>query len=411
MADRVISRSECSVIVKRGDEIVLVAPHQNSRKEWELDLRAKVLCGGFPFEVTLTPFRHLQVLKITTHGIRSIPEDINNLVNITCLWLLDGDPEGFRLAVCQLNKLTELSLNRNEKIKEIPPGACGKMKRLRRLSMTRCGLTCLPEDFYQMVNLEVLFLLFNSLSHLCDGFKNMTKLRKVGLSHNPFECLEDEFPFDTLVNIEKLNLGYTNMKSLHGEIGRMVKIKSVSLMGNKLKCLPKEFCNLPSDARVYLSSNPLCSPPLDVCRSGMPSIKSYFQSLEGDTAVKRTKRTKVIIHGESESGKSSLIRAMQLFMKGLVQDACVKEEDRTIGIDQHRVSLKDVELVMLDCGGQRSYSPINQLFTSNSCLVIITADAKQYTVIGELAFRLLVRPYLQRVYDYVKAAVLLPVIA
>ena len=92
------------------------------------------------------------------------------------------------------------------------------------------------------------------------------------------------------------------------------------------------------------------------------------------------------------------------------KDACVKEEDRTIGIDQHRVSLKDVDLVVLDSGGQRSYSPINQLFTSNSCLVIITADAKQYTVTGEMAFRCLVRPYLQRIYDYVKAAVVLPVI-
>ena len=200
------------------------------------------------------------------------------------------------------------------------------------------------------------------------------------------------------------------MKTLPSGIGQMVKIKYLFLHGNKLKCLPKEFCNLPSDADVALHGNPLSSPPLDVCESGMPSIKSFFQSLEGDTAVKRTKRTKMVIHGESGSGKSSLIRAIQLFLEGLVQDACVKEEDRTIGIDQHRVSLKDVDLVALDSGGQRSYSPINQLFTSNSCLVIITADAKQYTVTGEMAFRCLVRPYLQRIYDYVKAAVVLPVI-
>ena len=90
--------------------------------------------------------------------------------------------------------------------------------------------------------------------------------------------------------------------------------------------------------------------------------------------MKRTKQTKMVIHGESQSGKSSLIRAIQLFLEGLLQDACVKEEDRMIDIDQHRVSLKEVDLVMLDCGGQRSYSPISQLFTGNSCLVIITVD-------------------------------------
>ena len=404
--------SEYSVIVNRDGEHVHVSPRRNEEGEWELDLygRRVVIPGGFPFEVTLPQFRHLQVLMIRTEGIRTIPEDIKDLENVTRLRLVYGDLEGFPSAVCQLNKLTQLNLNGNEKIKEIPPGACGKMKRLRGLYMVGCGLTCLPEDFDQMVNLETLDLFHNSLSHLGNGLKNMTKLTYVDLGYNPFESLEEEFPFDTLVNIEYLDLDHTNMKTLPGGIGQMVKIKTIWLQGNKLECLPKEICNLPSDATFYLSDNPLSSPPLDVCRSGMPSIKSYFQSLEGDTAVKRTKRTKMIVLGESQSGKSSLLRAILLFLQGLVQDACVKEEDRTIGIDQHRVSLKDVDLVVLDSGGQRSYSPINQLFTSNSCLVIITADAKQYTVTGEMAFRCLVRPYLQRIYDYVKAAVVLPVI-
>ena len=408
--------SEYSVIVNTDDgEHVHVSPRRNEEGEWELDLSwhggsRVVFPGGFPFEVTLPQFRHLQVLMISTEGIRTIPEGIKDLENVTRLLLVDGDLEGFPSAVCQLNKLTQLALSGNEKIKEIPPGACGKMKRLREFSMYRCGLTCLPEDLDQMVDLDTLALSDNSLSHLGNNLKNMTKLTYVDLGDNPFESLEEEFPFDTLVNIEHLYLDRTNMKTLPGGIGQMVKIKTLYLYGNQLECLPKEFCNLPSDATVFLGRNPLSSPPLDVCESGMPSIKSYFQSLEGDTAVKRTKRTKMIVLGESQSGKSSLLRAILLFLKGLVQDACVKEEDRTIGIDQHRVSLKDVDLVVLDSGGQRSYSPINQLFTSNSCLVIITADAKQYTVTGEIAFRCLVRPYLQRIYDYVKAAVVLPVI-
>ena len=121
--------------------------------------------------------------------------------------------------------------------------------------MWECGLTCLPEDLDQMVNLEKLNLGGNSLSHLCNGLKNMTKLTWVQLGYNPFDCLEEEFPFDTLVNIEKLFLRNTNLKTLPGGIGQMVKIKSIWLEGNNLECLPKEFCNLPSDAEVYLSDN------------------------------------------------------------------------------------------------------------------------------------------------------------
>ena len=327
---------------------------KTKRKSGSWILRTKFFRVGFRiYRVTLPQFRHLHVLKIRTRGIRTIPDGIKNLENVTRLWLLDGDLEGFPCALCQLNKLTHLTLTGNEKIKEIPPEACGKMKRLRGLYMEKCGLACLPEDLDQMVNLEQLSLSYNSLSHLCDGLKNMTKLRILWLNDNPFECLEDEFPFDTLVNVELLELSNTNMKSLPGQIGQMVKIKNIWLPQNNLKCLPKEFCNLPCDVDVWLDGNPISCPPLDVCRSGMPSIKSYFQSLEGDTTVKRIKRTKMIIHGQSQSGKSSLIRAIQLFLKEanrptliravkqlfrgtMKKDVCVKEEDRTIGIDQHK---------------------------------------------------------------------------
>ena len=239
-----------SVIVKTDHgEDVRVSPRRNEEGQWELDLhslggRRVVVPGGFPFEVTLPQFRHLQVLWIRTEGIQTIPEDIKDLENVTRLYLVDGDLEGFPSALCQLNKLTELSLRGNEKIKEIPPGACGKMKRLRGLSMSRCGLTCLPKDLDQMVNLETLYLRGNSLSHLGNGLKNMTKLTWVELGDNPFESLEEEFPFDTLVNIEHLYLENTNLKTLPGGIGQMVKIKTIGLQGNKLECLPKEFCNL-----------------------------------------------------------------------------------------------------------------------------------------------------------------------
>jgi Leucine-rich repeat (LRR) protein len=184
--------------------------------------------------VTLAQCGHLEALGITTKGIRIIPEYIKHLQNITELWLMNGDLEEFPLAVCQLNKLTYLDLSFN-KINKIPAGACAQMNKLRILSMEDCGLTCLPEDFHQMGNLEELKLLHNKLSHLCDGFKNMTKLRVVRLFYNSFDCIEDEFLFDTLVNIETLALSGTNMKSLPGGIGQMVKLKWIQLSDNKLE--------------------------------------------------------------------------------------------------------------------------------------------------------------------------------
>ena len=189
--------------------------------------------------------------------------------------------------------MTHFGLNNNEKIKEIPPGACLKMKRLIRLVMCNCGLTCLPVDLNRIF-LDVLILSQNSLSHLCDSLKNMTKLTKLRLENNPFECLE-EFPFDTLVNIDYLCLDDTNMKMLPAKVGQMVNIKTISLMDNKLKCVPKEFCNLSSDATVRLAGNPLSSPPSDVCYAGMLSIKSYFQSLTEKTELLASINTESVL--------------------------------------------------------------------------------------------------------------------
>ena len=103
--------SESSVIVQTDGEDVRVSPRRNEKGEWELNLcipgiRRTYFPGGFPFEVTLPQFRHLQVLEIRTGGIQTIPEDIKNLENVTSLWLVNGDLEGFPSAVCQLNKLT-----------------------------------------------------------------------------------------------------------------------------------------------------------------------------------------------------------------------------------------------------------------------------------------------------------------
>ena len=90
---------ECSVIVRRSDELVRVAPHQNKEEEWQLDLLYEAVP---PFEVTLPQLHHLQLLKITT---RTIPEDLKN---VTSLSLVNGDLEGFPSVVCQLHKLTQL---------------------------------------------------------------------------------------------------------------------------------------------------------------------------------------------------------------------------------------------------------------------------------------------------------------
>ena len=57
--------SKCSVSVKRHGEDVRVSPHQNDKGQWKLDLyEGVVFPDGFPFEVTLPQFRHLQVLMI-----------------------------------------------------------------------------------------------------------------------------------------------------------------------------------------------------------------------------------------------------------------------------------------------------------------------------------------------------------
>ena len=64
MAGMAATRSEFSVTVKRGDELIQICPYRNGIGKWELDLQEGIIPGGFPLEVTLPPFRHLQALKL-----------------------------------------------------------------------------------------------------------------------------------------------------------------------------------------------------------------------------------------------------------------------------------------------------------------------------------------------------------
>jgi hypothetical protein len=79
-----------------------------------------------------------------------------------------------------------------------------------------------------------------------------------------------------LTRIEELHLSHNRLESLPSSLGRLVDLKTLCLDHNRLTALPECLRLLDSLQVIEVERNPLVSPPIEVCRDGIHSIKAFF---------------------------------------------------------------------------------------------------------------------------------------
>ena len=312
-----------------------------------LDLRNNVLQTFPPY---LSELSNLEELHVNNCQLASLPNEFANFQKLKTLDISNNFFTELPLCVTKLHKLSKLYVS-DGRLQTL----CREIKslvNLERLQLTSNELTSLPEELFQLVGLKKLYLNNNKLTSLH---------HKVG----------------ELNNLEFLVLNQNKLTKIPETIGKLKELCYLNVHENMLSFLPESIINLEQIETLLVNNNPLQVPPVHVCNQGIQSIQNYFQARR-NTGNFHSKRLKVVVVGESMAGKTSLVDAL---MKGTPTE--IRVDERTLGVVffhwKPEPHVDELELVVVDCAGQKKYQMTHQLFISEGALFVLAVHLPRYT--------------------------------
>ncbi|MBD2704688.1 50S ribosome-binding GTPase [Spirosoma sp. BT702] len=208
--------------------------------------------------------------------------------------------------------------------------------------------------------LETLNLYNNNIARI----ENLPlNLKYLNLGRNEIEKIEN-LP----INLEHLSLNNNKIEKIE-KIPN--SLKSIDLQNNRINYLPKIKYNFKN---LLLSGNMIINLP-DYMIGGpfnnsAIEVTSWFESLE--KGYSRNQIVKLIVLGNSNVGKSSLVDALQ-------NGFCMNDKPSTHGIIRNALKISDgkleVECEIFDFGGQEIYHGTHQAFLHIWSVQLIVFDA------------------------------------
>ena len=275
------------------------------------------------------------------------------------------------------------------------PGSVGRLTRLRRLDLFRNLLTDLPASMARLRSLIWLDAGQNRFGAFPDPVTELTGLIRLDLAKIGLTELPDSI--GRLVNLAHLGLDFNQLKRLPRTITGLTSLNRLSLNGNKFKELPEYISGLTELSRLDAENNGLKSLPRSIVKldklsllhlegnllppelraaaeAGVPALRKFMEALEGGSADFR--EAKLVLVGEGEVGKSSLLAAM----RGEPFDP---DRGSTHGIEVKTLELagpdndpsQAITLNAWDFGGQKAYRPTHQVFFTAPAVYVVVWKA------------------------------------
>ncbi|XP_045397402.1 leucine-rich repeat and calponin homology domain-containing protein 4 isoform X2 [Lemur catta] len=178
-------------------------------------------------------------------------------------------------AACQLVSLEGLSLYHNC-LRCLNP-ALGNLTALTYLNLSRNQLSSLPSYICQLP-LRVLIVSNNKLGALPPDIGALGSLRQLDVSSNELQSLPAELC--SLSSLRDLNVRRNQLSTLPDELGDLPLIR-LDFSCNRVSRIPVSFCRLRHLQVILLDSNPLQSPPAQICLKGKLHIFKYLSTEAG----------------------------------------------------------------------------------------------------------------------------------
>jgi Leucine-rich repeat (LRR) protein len=323
-------------------------------------------------------------------------------------------------SIGQLANLQSLDLGHNQLT--VVPESIGQLANLQSLDLGQNQLTVVPESIGQLANLLELTVIFNELESLPESIGGSRNLKKLYAHHNQLMILPDSVR--ELANLNTLMIGDNRIISVPEWIGHLSNLQNLDLDGcrltklpewvrrlngltilhlrnNKLTVVPEWIGQLDDLEVLFLENNELTSLPASLGRmkelqtlnvvdnplnpalqsaynSGLDALRSYLSSLEDPGQLEELYEAKLVLVGEGNVGKTTLLKAM-------TGQEPREDEPTTHGVSIDREAMylphPDKEGVKIrlnawDFGGQEVYRVTHQFFYSQRSVYLIVWEPR-----------------------------------
>ncbi|WP_287130992.1 COR domain-containing protein [Candidatus Cyanaurora vandensis] len=280
-------------------------------------------------------------INLRAFNLTEIPESLGNLTQLQQLDLSN-------------NQLTNL------------PEWLGSFTQLQDLYLSNNQLTNLPEWLGSLTQLQFLDLSSNQLTNLPESLGNLTQLPNLYLSNNYLTELPESL--GNLTQLHLLDLSDNQLTNLPESLGNLAQLQNLILLNNQLTDLPESLGNLTQLRYLDFRDNPLNPLIRAVCEQGIQTLLQFFREQANDKVILH--EAKLVLVGEGEVGKSSLLAALR-------GEQFIEGRDTTHGVEIKCISLTnpDTEDTLTlngwDFGGQPIYRPTHQLFFSEAAIYLV----------------------------------------
>jgi GTPase SAR1 family protein len=359
------------------DSVMGMIPRQPGPSPFEIAcerIEAALKSGGVDLDLSalglescpdgLAQLTQLQSLDLRGNELSALPDGLAQLTQLQFLFLSFNQLSALPVGLAQLTQLQYLDLSGNE-LSALPDGLA-QLTQLQSLFLSFNQLSALPDGLAQLTQLQSLFLSGNQLSALPDGLAQLTQLLVLDLSRNQLSALPDGLA--QLTQLQSLDLSRNQLSALPDWLAQLTQLRYLDLSRNQLSALPDWLAQLTHLQSLGISGNPLSPDLAEAAEQGTERLLAYLRELAQDPAV--LWQAKVMLVGEGEHGKTSLLRALkgEPFIENHLATPLLDVSDLPM---RHPYLDVELELRAWDFGGQDFYFATQQFFFTGKSIFLL----------------------------------------
>jgi internalin A len=305
----------------------------------------------------------------------------------------------------ELSHVQRLNLSGN-RLTQISLDVLGRLSNLQHLDLHKNQLTCIPSKLVQLGNLQHLDLHKNQLTHISPELGKLCNLQYLDLHKNQLTHIPPEL--GQLRNLQHLDLYDNQLRHIPPELGQLTSLQNLDLSGNQLRHIPPELGQLTNLQNLQLHKNQLTqislelgqltnlqymslsknpnflTPPPEIVAQGTATVLSFLRELAREYVVKY--EAKLMLVGEANAGKSSLLRALHGKAFETALETTHGIEIDTLTLPHPALPDQSLLLNVWDFGGQDIYRATHQFFLTERGLYLVVWDARLGAEDGNLTY-------------------------